>query len=88
MSLFPDEDVLTKEIETWRGFIDKLPAEEDKVVLTKLLDSCHKYSVAMNAAQTGWMKQMPDGYFKMTRRGKDSIIIRQRPHINFRMNNE
>jgi hypothetical protein len=48
MSLFPDEDVLTKEIETWRGFIDKLPAEEDKVVLTKLLDSCHKYSVAMN----------------------------------------
>jgi hypothetical protein len=48
MSLFPDEDVLTKEIETWRGFVEKLSTDEDKVVLTKLLDSCHKYSVAMN----------------------------------------
>ena len=48
MSLFPDEDVLTKEIETWRGFIDKLPSDEDKVVLTKLLNDCYKYSVAIN----------------------------------------
>ena len=38
MSLFPDEDVITKEIETWRGFIEKLPSDEDKVVFTKLLD--------------------------------------------------
>jgi hypothetical protein len=49
MSLFPDEDVLTREIETWRGFIDKLPSEEDKVVFTKLLDSCYKYAVAINS---------------------------------------
>jgi len=35
-SLFPEEDVLTKEFETWRGFIDKLPTDGDKVVLTKL----------------------------------------------------
>ena len=48
MSLFPDEDVLTREIETWRGFIDKLPSDEDKLVLTKLLNDCYKYSVAMN----------------------------------------
>ncbi|HZD35619.1 MAG TPA: hypothetical protein VE130_10475 [Nitrososphaeraceae archaeon] len=48
MSLFPDEDVLTKEIESWRGFIDKLPSDEDKAVMTKLLDDCYKYSVAMN----------------------------------------
>jgi hypothetical protein len=48
MSLFPDEDVLTKEIETWRGFIDKLSTDEDKVVLAKLLNSCYKYSLAMN----------------------------------------
>jgi len=47
MSLFPDEDILTKEIETWRGFIDMLPNDGDKVVLTKLLDSCYKYSLAM-----------------------------------------
>ena len=48
MSLFPDEDVLTKEIETWRGFIDKLPTNEDKVVLTELLENCYKYAIAMN----------------------------------------
>jgi hypothetical protein len=47
MSLFP-EDVLTREIETRRGFIDKLPNDEDKVVLTKLLDSCYEFAVAIN----------------------------------------
>jgi hypothetical protein len=48
MSLFPDEDVLTREIETWRGYIEKLPTEADKLVFTKLLNDCYKYSVAMN----------------------------------------
>jgi hypothetical protein len=48
MSLFPDEDVLIKEIETWRGFMDKLPSEDDKVIMTKLLDECYKYAVAIN----------------------------------------
>ena len=48
MSLFPDEDVLTREIETWRGFMEKLPSEDDKAVLTKLLNDCYKYSVAIN----------------------------------------
>ena len=38
MSLFPDEDVLTKEIETQRGFIDKLPTDEDKAVLTVVIN--------------------------------------------------
>lgn len=48
MSLFPNEDVLTKEIEAWRGFIDKLPSDEDKVIMTKLLNECYKYSLAIN----------------------------------------
>jgi hypothetical protein len=48
MSLFPDEDVLIKEIENWRGFIDKLPNDEDKAILRKLLNSCYEYSVAIN----------------------------------------
>jgi len=30
MSLFPEEDVLTSKIETWRGFIEKLPTDYDK----------------------------------------------------------
>ena len=49
MSLFPEENVHTKEIEAWRGYIDKLPSDEDKVVMTKLLDSCYKYAVAINS---------------------------------------
>jgi hypothetical protein len=49
MSLFPDEDVLTKEIETWRGFIDKLPLDDDKAIFTKLLNDCYKYAVAINS---------------------------------------
>ena len=49
MSLFPNEDVLTREIETWRGFIDKLPSEDDKVIMTKLLNDCYKYAVAINS---------------------------------------
>jgi hypothetical protein len=49
MSLFPDEDIHTKEIETWRDLIDKLPSEDGEIVLTNLLDlldRCYKYSVA------------------------------------------
>ena len=42
MSLFPDEDILTKEIESWGG------PDEDKAVFTKLLSDCHKYSVAID----------------------------------------
>ena len=49
MSLFPDEDVLTKEIEAWRGFVEKLPSEDDKAIMTKLLNDCYKYAVAINS---------------------------------------
>jgi hypothetical protein len=49
MSLFPDEDILTKEIETWQGFIDKLPSDEDKAILTKLLNDCYQFSLAINS---------------------------------------
>jgi hypothetical protein len=28
MSLFPEEDILTKEIESWRGFADSLNSQE------------------------------------------------------------
>jgi hypothetical protein len=48
ISLFPNEDILTKEIETWRGFMEKLPSDEDKAILTKLLNDCYEYSLAMN----------------------------------------
>ncbi|MFZ0223717.1 MAG: hypothetical protein WAM42_18700, partial [Candidatus Nitrosopolaris sp.] len=47
MSLFPDEDVLTIEIESWKGFTDCLP-EEGRVFM-KMLNDCYKYSKAINA---------------------------------------
>jgi hypothetical protein len=34
MSLFPSEDMLTKEIESWIGFDESLRAEEACILLT------------------------------------------------------
>jgi hypothetical protein len=48
MSLFPDEDILTQEIESWKGFADSLPAE-DRKTFTKMLNDCYKYAKAINA---------------------------------------
>ena len=47
MSLFPNEDILTKEIESWKGFVDSLPAEDRKTFM-KVLNDCYKYSKAIN----------------------------------------
>jgi hypothetical protein len=30
MSLFPEENISTREIESWKGFADSLKSEEDK----------------------------------------------------------
>jgi hypothetical protein len=49
MSLFPNEDILTKEIESWKGIVDRLPAEEDRKTFTKMLNACYKYAKAINA---------------------------------------
>jgi hypothetical protein len=49
MSLFPREDILTKEIESWNGFADSLPAKEERVTFMKMLNDCYKYAKAINA---------------------------------------
>lgn len=49
MSLFPEENILTKEIESWRVFADGLKSEEDKKLFLGMLDKCQKYSIAINA---------------------------------------
>jgi hypothetical protein len=48
LSLFPDEDILTKEIESWKGFADRLP-DKDIEVFMKMLNDCYKYSKAINS---------------------------------------
>jgi hypothetical protein len=48
LSLFPEEDILTREIESWKGFADRLP-DKDREIFTKMLNDCYKYSKAINA---------------------------------------
>jgi hypothetical protein len=52
MSLFPDEDILTKEIVSWKGFADSLKSEEDKNLFLTMLNDCQRYAVAINAKET------------------------------------
>jgi hypothetical protein len=48
MGLFPNEDVLAKEIESWSGFAESLRAE-DRELFKKMLNDCYRYSQAVNA---------------------------------------
>jgi hypothetical protein len=49
MSLFPNEDILTKEIESWKGFADSLHANNRKLFMS-MLNDCYKYAAsAINA---------------------------------------
>ena len=49
MSLFPEENILTKEIESWKVFADSLRSEDDKKLFLEMLEKCQKYAVAINA---------------------------------------
>jgi hypothetical protein len=49
MSLYPEENILTKEIESWRFFSDGLKSEEDKKLFLEMLEKFQKYSTAINA---------------------------------------
>ena len=49
MSLFPEEDVYTKEIESWKVFVDNLNSEVDKKMFLNMLEKCQKYALAINA---------------------------------------
>jgi hypothetical protein len=47
MSLFPNEDILTKEkIESWKSFGDSLSSKEDRELFEKMLNDCYKYAAA------------------------------------------
>ena len=50
--MFPEEDILTKKIESWKGFADSLKSEEDKKLFLKMLNDCQKYALAINAKET------------------------------------
>ncbi len=48
MSLFPDDDILIREIESWKGFADML-CSADRGLFLQMLNDCHRYSNAINA---------------------------------------
>ena len=52
MSLFSDEDILIKEIESWKGFAESLKLEEDKNLFLTMLNDCQKYALAINVKET------------------------------------
>ncbi len=47
MTLFPEDDILSQEIESWRGFAEYLPPN-DKQEFLKMLGKLHDYSTAIN----------------------------------------
>ncbi len=48
MTLFPDEDTLVQEIESWRGFADAL-REEDRLLFLDMLNECYQYINCINS---------------------------------------
>ena len=48
MGLFPEEDVLAKEIESWHGFAESLRSE-DRELFKAMLNDCYRYAEAINA---------------------------------------
>ena len=48
MALFPNDDVLAREIEAWNGFADGLRAE-DRKIFSQMLNRCYGHIKAINA---------------------------------------
>ncbi len=48
MSLFPNDDLIAKEIESWREFSDSLRAK-DKKLFDKMIRQCYRYIKAINS---------------------------------------
>ncbi|MFB5621972.1 MAG: hypothetical protein ACE5Q7_03440 [Candidatus Nitrosomaritimum yanchengensis] len=48
MSLFPNDDLLSKEIESWKSFGDSLRAE-DRKIFNKMIQQCYRYIKAINS---------------------------------------
>jgi hypothetical protein len=49
LSLFPNEDILTKEIESWKCFVNSLSSKEDRELFQNMLNDCYKYAAVVIA---------------------------------------
>ncbi|HEY7228700.1 MAG TPA: hypothetical protein VH481_11330 [Nitrososphaeraceae archaeon] len=46
--MFPNEDILAQELESWRGFADAL-REEDRTLFLRMLDECYQFINSINS---------------------------------------
>jgi len=76
MTLFPNEDVLTQEIESWRGFADAL-RQEDRVLFLHMLNECYQYASSINSK----------GEYFSTESLLMSLVFVQHKIINWLINN-
>lgn len=77
MALFPNEDILTKEIQAWSGFADAL-REEDRVLFLRMLEQCYQYIDSINSK----------GEYYSTESLLISLVFVQHKIINWLINNE
>lgn len=75
MALFPNEDILTQEIQAWTGFADAL-REEDRVLFLRMLEQCYQYVDSINSK----------GEYYSTESLLMSLVFVQHKIINWLMN--
>jgi len=76
LALFPNEDILTKEIQAWSGFADAL-REEDRVLFLRMLEQCYQYVDSINSK----------GEYYSTESMLLSLVFVQHKIINWLINN-
>lgn len=76
LTLFPNEDILTKEIQAWSGFADAL-REEDRVLFLRMLEQCYQYVDSINSK----------GEYYSTESMLVSLVFVQHKIINWLINN-
>lgn len=76
MILFPNEDILAQELESWRGFADAL-REEDRTLFLRMLDECYQYIDSINSK----------GEYFSTESLLMSLVFVQHKIINWLINN-
>ena len=72
MSIFPNDDLLAKELESWRTFGESL-RKEDRVLFFKMIQDCYKHLKAINVK----------GEIYSTESLLMSLIISQQQMISF-----
>lgn len=75
LALFPNEDILTQEIQAWTGFADAL-REEDRVLFLRMLEQCYQYVDSINSK----------GEYYSTESLLMSLVFVQHKIINWLMN--